>query len=125
MGLAADHLLLEHRGHERLEKPPAAADPQVLVTARQLGDDRVLGGEAGTFVVVAELGRQAVEQPARARPPRLAGHQGAAEGACGGTDKARSDAQRSGPFGGQRGAPHCAGPVSRVRGITAAAAVHG
>jgi hypothetical protein len=88
MGLAADHLLLEHRGRQRLEDPLAPPDPQVLVTAHQLADGRIAGGEAGPVVLAAELSGQVVKQPGRARTPGLRSHQGAtggaAEGATGG-----------------------------------------
>jgi hypothetical protein len=84
MGLATDHFLLEHCGRQSLEDSLAPPDPQVLVTAHQLADDRIAGREAGPVVLAAELGGQVVKQPGRARTPGLRGHQGVTADTCGG-----------------------------------------
>src|SRR6185437_16905170 len=71
VGLGADHLLLEHRGHQRLEDAAAAPDPEAFVAQRQVAHHRVAGGEPGPVVVEAEPAGQAVEQPGGAGPPGL------------------------------------------------------
>jgi hypothetical protein len=67
--LAADHLLLEDRGHQRLEDPAGPADAQPFVAQRQLAHHRMVRGEAGSVVVEAEPAGHPVEQPARAGTP--------------------------------------------------------
>ena len=115
-GLVTDDLLLEDRGHQGLEDPPGAADAQTLVPERQLAEDRMVDGEAGSVVVKAEPVGQAVEEPARAGSPGPGGHHRAA--------RPGADAERPGAVRGQRGAPDRARPVGGVGRIAAAATVH-
>jgi hypothetical protein len=78
VGLAADHLLLKDRGHQRLEDPAGAADPQPGKPEHELADHRMVRGEAGPVVVEAEPAGHPVEQPARAGTPGPGGHRRAA-----------------------------------------------
>ena len=73
-GLLAGHLLLDDRGHQRLEHPVGAAQAPVGVAAVHLGEHRVARLEAARVVVGPQQPRHRAERPVGARTPRLGHH---------------------------------------------------
>jgi hypothetical protein len=71
-GLSAGHLLLEDRGDQRLEDGARPPEANPAMPSIQLRDEWVVPRlEAGSIVVEADQGRQAVERAIGAGPPGL------------------------------------------------------
>ena len=70
VGLLARDLLLEHRGHERLDQCTAAADAGAPIPPVGSPDDLVMGHESGVVVVEAEHRGGVAQGRGRPRPPR-------------------------------------------------------
>ncbi len=109
-------LLLEDRGHHHLDDLPAAGEPQALVAAARIGEQRhATHVEVRPVVALAEQLRHAVDRPLRARAPREGVHR--AVGVL--REPQRRGAERCG-----RGAPDHPGRLAAEGRIRRPAAQH-